>query len=377
MSYDISCINLKKKAKELIEESCSDCLKFLPKLQSQFNALCNCKITNVQKASLIILRAYFLLLRDSIHLYTLLSDVVMKIYNNYNDLSKKEKPQFIEIFKLFVKETNAIVKIYDGAKSISSSLPTVEKVDEKLLETMQQDIDNNGGGDDNSGEEKNIDNEDLLGTNKDLLLNTNNSLLFQKTTNNDKSGSSESSGEGGDETNVTDNFLNFFNSVPKTVISNQPKHNPFLTSVESNPSPQTGGSLFTNNTTPFGNINQINNTNNTNNTSPFDTFGQTNNNTNNTSPFGNFGQTNNYTGGTSLFGTSQTIFGTPTVYSTNNDPFSSLLTQNMTNNPPKKENNPFGTTNTTTTQTQQNNPFVSNTNTQTTQQPKKTNNPFL
>jgi len=184
---------------------------------------------------------------------------------------------------------------------------------------------------------KNIDNEDLLGTNKDLLLNTNNSLLFQKTTNNDKSGSSESSGEGGDETNVTDNFLNFFNSVPKTVISNQPKHNPFLTSVESNPSPQTGGSLFTNNTTPFGNINQINNTNNTNNTSPFDTFGQTNNNTNNTSPFGNFGQTNNYTGGTSLFGTSQTIFGTPTVYSTNNDPFSSLLTQNMTNNPPKKK----------------------------------------
>jgi hypothetical protein len=88
-----------KNTKELSKASISECLKFLPKLQSQFNALCNCKITNVQKASLIILRAYFLLLRDSISLYTLLNGVVMRIYNSVDELKKKkEKIQFIEKF---------------------------------------------------------------------------------------------------------------------------------------------------------------------------------------------------------------------------------------------------------------------------------------
>jgi len=233
---------LKKKAKELGESSNADCLKFLPKLQSQFNALCNCKITNVQKASLIILRAYFLLLRDSIHLYNLLSEIVMKLYDNYKELSKKERSQFLEIFKLFVKETNAIIKIYDGAKSISSSLPTVEKVDESLLEKLQGNVESGDTGEHDDNENQ-IDapEEELLGTNKNLFLNTNNSLLFNDQKNEEKSGSSESSEGGEDDPN---SFLSFFNSMPKTVIQNQPKNNPFLKSVEPTPTPSTGGSFF-------------------------------------------------------------------------------------------------------------------------------------
>jgi hypothetical protein len=282
---------------------------------------------------------------------------------------------------LFTKETNAIIRIYDGAKSISSSLPTVEKVDESLLEKLE-------GDDIGNGKEKEKDEDDqidieapeekLLGTNKNLFLNTNNSLLFSKETKNeDKSGSSESS-EGGEQDD-SNNFIDLFNSMPKTVFSNQPqKHsNPFHTDERTEPTPSTGGSFFTipngNNTYPFGGGQTTSSpfgNGGINNSSPFG-GGQTT-----SSPFGG-GQTTSSpfgNGGTSLFG--QPIFGNPTVDSTNNDPFQNLL-ENSKNPPPlKTSKNPFDSFEQTPQNNQFGNPFQQTNQTQQTQQ-KKTNNPFV
>jgi len=183
-----------------------------------------------------------------------------------------------------VKETNAIIKIYDGAKSISSSLPTVEKVDESLLEKLQGNVESGDTGEHDDNENQ-IDapEEELLGTNKNLFLNTNNSLLFNDQKNEEKSGSSESSEGGEDDPN---SFLSFFNSMPKTVIQNQPKNNPFLKSVEPTPTPSTGGSFFPPSNNNDNNIFGGKTVSQTTNNSP---FGVGNNTTNFTTPFGGTG----------------------------------------------------------------------------------------
>jgi len=288
--------------------SVSDAIKILPKLQSQFNSLCNCKITNAQKVSLIILRSYFLLLRDSVTIYNILNQTILRIYDNFSTLTKSEAANFINIYKLFVKETNAIIKIYDGARTLSGSLPTLEKVDESVITKLEQNVHklSNVEKDGDSNVTNNVT-EDLIGT-KGLLFNTNS---FAQ--NNENSGSDDnSSGEDPDQ-NIIDIFK------PSTVtISNNPKtFNPFLDDIP----PTTNFSVPT--TPTNGNLINITSTYKSQQTSP------------SLDPFA------------SLF--TQTPTQTPTSTTVphnpfnNNETYNPFITNNTNiNNQPKKDSsNPF------------------------------------
>jgi len=214
-------ISLKKKQDLFDNLSIADQLKTIPKLQSQFNALCNCRITNVQRASTIIIRAYILLLKDSFTIYSMISKSLLNLCEKFGNMSKKETVQFLSVYKLFVKETNAIIKIYDGARSISSNLPQVEKIDESIIAKLESTIGDITNEDDDNNELDNINEgvNDLLSTERNVNFNQKD----PKTKKEGKSESSESS-SGGEEQNDMDNI---FRDAPQQIQNTPKKFNPF------------------------------------------------------------------------------------------------------------------------------------------------------
>jgi len=325
-----------KKSEVLDGVSVSEQLKALPKLQSQFNALCNCRITNVQRASTIIIRAYILLLKDSITIYSMLSKAIVNLCEKFSKMSKKEASQFLTIYKLFVKETNAIIKIYDGARTISSNLPQIEKIDESIVSKLETSVGSNGEDNDEIDEiEEN--NEELLGTNKNLLFQT--QTAPPKTSGEDKSESSGSSS--GEE---VDPGWNIFQ--PTKIVNTPQSFNPFA------PPETTETTTTTNNTDPFNIFGPSPGNTKTTETGVFNPFEvpKTVPKTNNTT------QQNNV----NLFGFGNTNTNTNT---TNNTSFNPFTTEKTTQpEQPKQDFNPFGnngtTQKTTTTNNTNNNPFL-------------------
>jgi len=222
----------------------NEAVSALYKLQSQFNALCNCKVLNVQRANMIVLRAYLHLLRDSVLLYVILNKAINRISENLSELNKKEATQFLNCYKLYVRQTNAIIKIYDGAKGCSINLPTVEKVDESTIPSLEssiQGLESDGDGDYNNAEE--LPEEDLLSTNNNLLFNTANAFNPEE----ERDGSSESS-SGEEEVNQPNNAIFsslFFDNMPHTISNPPPRaFNPFLDKPSNSPQSSTNINIF-------------------------------------------------------------------------------------------------------------------------------------
>ena len=134
--------NFERKRDCCKDMSVADAFKRVPKLQSQLNALLNCKVclttTSVilpkkMRGHLIgnnqlLVYIFMLLLKDSLVLYPILNDGVIFLIDRVSKMKKKEVQKVLDIYSLFVKETDAIISLYEIAKSFAQNLPVIHKV---------------------------------------------------------------------------------------------------------------------------------------------------------------------------------------------------------------------------------------------------------
>lgn len=128
-----------EKNKNILKETkIPKAFKIIGKLQSQLNALLNCRIKS-QNSNLnaLISRCYVLLLNDSIILYGALNDGLLHLLDVYWKLHQKEAKKVVDIYKLFVKETDALINLYDIGRRFIHKLPHVNKIETSIIEQME------------------------------------------------------------------------------------------------------------------------------------------------------------------------------------------------------------------------------------------------
>jgi hypothetical protein len=76
-------------------------------------------------------------LNDSIILYGALNDGLLHLLDVYWKLHQKEAKKVVEIYKLFVKETDALINLYDIGRRFIHKLPHVNKIETSIIEQME------------------------------------------------------------------------------------------------------------------------------------------------------------------------------------------------------------------------------------------------
>jgi len=115
------------------------CFKIVPKLQSQLNALLNCKMRAQHIGqNPLIHRTYVLLIKDSMVLYPMLEEAIVQLQDLIWKQKKKSASKIITIYKLFVKETDALIGLYEIGQRFLQKLPEVKKVDSSIIESMEK-----------------------------------------------------------------------------------------------------------------------------------------------------------------------------------------------------------------------------------------------
>jgi len=118
------------------------CFKIVPKLQSQLNALLNCKMrTQHVGQNQLIHRTYILIMKDSLILYTLLNDAILQLLDLFWKMKKKNAGKVVSIYKLFVKETDALIGLYEIGKRFVRQLPEIKKAETSIIESMEKHVD--------------------------------------------------------------------------------------------------------------------------------------------------------------------------------------------------------------------------------------------
>ncbi len=121
--------------------SVDDMFVKLPKLQSLVNSLLNTRVQRADLNNSLVMDAYQYLLKDSFALYTCLSDGMINLIERYFDMSKDDAERALTIYKLFVKETDGIISLYEMCRSFANNVPDVASTPGSLLEAMEQHLD--------------------------------------------------------------------------------------------------------------------------------------------------------------------------------------------------------------------------------------------
>jgi hypothetical protein len=110
----------------------------LPKLQSLVNSLLNTRVQRADLNNSLVMHAFQYLLKDSFALYTCLSDGMINLIERFFDMNKDDAERAFEIYKLFVKETDGIVSLYEMCRAFASNVPEVASTPSSLLEAMEE-----------------------------------------------------------------------------------------------------------------------------------------------------------------------------------------------------------------------------------------------
>jgi len=78
------------------------------------------------------------LLQDSIILYNSLNEGILHLFDVFWKLHQKEARKVIEIYKLFIKETDALISLYEIGRRFIHKLPAVNKIDSSIIGQMEQ-----------------------------------------------------------------------------------------------------------------------------------------------------------------------------------------------------------------------------------------------
>jgi len=134
------------------------CFKIVPKLQSQLNALLNCKMrTQHVGQNPLIHRTYILIMKDSLILYQMLNEAIIQLLDMFWKMKKKNASKVVSIYKLFVKETDALIGLYEIGKRFIRQLPEIKKADTAIIDSLEKHVDDladDQSSDEGSGSEK-------------------------------------------------------------------------------------------------------------------------------------------------------------------------------------------------------------------------------
>jgi len=110
----------------------------IPRLQSQLNALLNCRASKGHINNPIIVYGFTLLLKDSFKLYRALNDAIIHVLEHYFSMSKSNAQKALDIYKLFTKETDGIIQFFDITRKFSKTdLPELQHAPTTLVEALE------------------------------------------------------------------------------------------------------------------------------------------------------------------------------------------------------------------------------------------------
>jgi hypothetical protein len=119
-----------------------DSFKLISKLQSQLNALLNCKMRSQHVGqNTLIHRTYVLLIKDSLILYQLLNEGIIQLLDLFWKMGKKNAAKVVSIYKLFVKETDALIGLYEIGNRFLTQLPQIKKAETSIIDSLEKHID--------------------------------------------------------------------------------------------------------------------------------------------------------------------------------------------------------------------------------------------
>lgn len=128
--------------------SIEDSFVRLPKLQRQLDALINCQTSAEAITNPITSLAFEMLLKDSFKLYRGLNDAVITLLESFFSLDKNLAIQALEIYRGFMRETSAIIAMYEMAKKkFTLELPDLKHAPTTLVNSMEdyiRDLDDGG-----------------------------------------------------------------------------------------------------------------------------------------------------------------------------------------------------------------------------------------
>jgi len=201
-------------------------LKLIPMLQSQLNALCNCQFQYMGGLNPLLLRAYMMLLKDSLILYVMLHDCMMQLVDLFWKTEKTKAIKILKTYTNYVKETKELSKIYHNARIYFKELPKLKEADESIIESMENYVANND--DEGNKEKEDSISEDVYEEISVTTFQTGTSgsngtnQLYQ----NEQNSESEESSGGDDVDHETDDFLKFIiKDFPSESFTSQPKEN--------------------------------------------------------------------------------------------------------------------------------------------------------
>jgi hypothetical protein len=177
-------------------------LDIIPRIQSQLNALCNCKLRVRVTNYPVLTFAYRTLIKDSFILFTMLTDGLHDIEEKILKYQKKEAAKCVAIYKLYLKEATALENIYHGAKSMFNDLPSIKKADSDILQGLEEYANTLG----DTVETFSDDDMDELGAldptnpNDDVLNTISNFGVYED----EETGSTSDSGSSGSENNAVE-----------------------------------------------------------------------------------------------------------------------------------------------------------------------------
>jgi len=136
--YKIVNVEFEKDAAATKNLTSDEAFEKIPRLQSQLNALLNCRASKDHINNNIIATGFTLLLKDSFKLYSSLNDGIIGILENYFSMSKSNATKALEIYKLFTKETDGIIQFFEISKRFSrSELPELQHAPTTLVEALE------------------------------------------------------------------------------------------------------------------------------------------------------------------------------------------------------------------------------------------------
>eukprot|EP01133_Synstelium_polycarpum_P006618 gene6618-7692_t len=130
----------------------------IPKMQRQFDALLGTHVEEVCD-NIITINAFELLLKDSFKMYCNLNDAVLNVLELYFNMTKKDATTALEIYKVFMRETNDIIRFFDSSRrkfhidlpELSPAPSSVVKGLEEYLRDLDDDQPPMGANNNNNG----------------------------------------------------------------------------------------------------------------------------------------------------------------------------------------------------------------------------------
>jgi len=136
--YKIANVEFEKDTVATKNMTVDESFEKIPRLQSQLNALLNCRASKDHINNNIIATAFTLLLKDSFKLYSALNDGIINILENYFNMLKPNATKALEIYRLFTKETDGIIQFFEISKRFSrSDLPELQHAPTTLVEALE------------------------------------------------------------------------------------------------------------------------------------------------------------------------------------------------------------------------------------------------